>query len=153
RLRPDHAEASFLRGMELVRIRQWESALGDFDRAMSKPALADTARWQKGKALLQLNRVDEMMKEVNGLISHYPNDPQLYYQRELGEAYRQNHQASLQDLETALRLGPSHDPALNNMAWILVTGPESMRDPKRALKYVERAKNIAPQKTTYLNTY
>lgn len=152
RLRPDHAEAAFLRATEYYRLRQWEPALEDFTRAMDRPALGDLARWMRGKSLLQLDRVAEMMNEVNALMQHYPDDPQLYYQRALGEAYRKNYTAAIADLEVALRKGPSHDQALNNLAWILVTGPAELRDLDRALSLAQRAVRLAPTKATYQNT-
>jgi eukaryotic-like serine/threonine-protein kinase len=152
RLRPDHAEAAFLRASEYYRLRQWEPAFEDFTRALDRPALGDLARWMRGKSLLQLDRVEEMMTEVNGLLQHYPDDPQLYYQRALGEAYRKDYVAAVADLEIALRKGPSHDQALNNLAWILVTGPLETRDPDRALGLAQRAVRLAPTKATYQNT-
>lgn len=152
RLRPDHAEASYLRASEFYRLRQWEPALEDFTRAMNRPAIGDLARWMYGKTLLQMDRVEEMISEVNSLLNHYPDDPQLYYQRALGHAYRRNYAAAIADLETALKKGPSHDQALNNLAWILVTGPAETRDPDRGLGLVQRAVRLAPTKTTYQNT-
>ncbi|MBX7103005.1 MAG: protein kinase [Gemmataceae bacterium] len=151
-IRPDHAEASYLRGLEYFRQRQFEPALDDFSRAQSRPALADVAGWMRGKAMLQLDRVEEMMAAVNALIEHYPNDPQLFYQRALGHAYRGRHAAAIADLELALRKSPSHDAALNNLAWVLATGPDNIRDPERGLGLVQRAVRLAPQKGTYQNT-
>ncbi len=151
-LRPDHAEAAFLRANELFQRRQWEPALDDFTRAMNRPALADLARWMRGKSLLQLDRVEEMMAEVNGLLEHYGDDPQLYYQRALGHSYRGRYAAAISDLEMALRKGPSHEQALNNLAWILATGPVEFRDPDRGLMLAQRAVRLGPQKSTYQNT-
>ncbi len=152
RLRPDHAEAAFLRATEFFRLRQWVPALEDFTLAMNRPALGDLARWMRGKSLLQLDRVEEMMAEVNGLLEHYGDDPQLYYQRALGHAYRGRYAAAISDLEIALRKGPSHEQALNNLAWILATGPEEFRDPDRGLGLAQRAVRLGPQKATYQNT-
>jgi tetratricopeptide (TPR) repeat protein len=151
-LQPDHAEASYLRGLEYYRMRMFEPALEDFTRAQSRPALADVAGWMRGKALLQLDRVEEMMAAVNGLLTHYPNDPQLYYQRALGHSYRGRHGEAIADLELALKKGPSHDLAMNNLAWILATGPVAVRDPERALGLAQRAVRLAPNKGTYQNT-
>lgn len=157
RIRPDHAEALYLRGSELFRMRQWEPALDDFTQAQDRlandrPGLADLARWMRGKALLQLDRVEEMMNEVNGLLGHYPTDPQLYYQRAFGHAYRGRHSSAVSDLHLALKFGPTYDPALNNLAWILVTGPSELRDHERGVGYAQRAVALAPHKSTYQNT-
>lgn len=152
RLRDDFAEAWFLRGMEHYRGRNPDAALEDFTKAMSRPALADQARMMRGKALLQLDRVEEMIDEVNALIARYPEDPQLYYQRALGHSYRDRFTEALADLRLALKYGPGHDVAMNNMAWILVTGPAELRDPEKAMALIQRAVKIAPTKNTYRNT-
>jgi tetratricopeptide (TPR) repeat protein len=93
-----------------------------------------------------------MMAAVNALIEHYPNDPQLFYQRALGHAYRGRHAAAIADLNLALKKSPSHDAALNNLAWVLATGPDNIRDPERGLGLVQRAVRLAPHKGTYQNT-
>jgi WD40 repeat protein/Flp pilus assembly protein TadD len=156
-IQPDHGESLYLRGMELFRIRSWEPAHEDFGRAQDRlaqerPALADLARWMKGKALLQLDRVEEMMSEVNSLLRVYPNDPQLYYQRALGHVYRGRYASAVSDLYSALKFGPTNDLALNNLAWILVTGPPELRDCERGFGYAQRAVTLAPQMATYQNT-
>src|SRR5262249_22726926 len=127
-------------------------ALEDFTRSQKHHNLDDLARWMRGKVLLQLNRVEEMMAEVNTLINRYPSDPQLFYQRALGHSYRRRYVEAIADLETALQKGPSHDTALNNLAWVLVTGPLELRDPGRALELSQRAVKLAPTKGTYQNT-
>jgi len=151
-LRPDHAEAAYLRGLEHTRRRQWDAAVVDFTRAAERPDLTGLARFMRGKTLLQLNRVEEMMSEVDNLIRDYPGDPQLYYLRALGHSYRGQARAAIADLELALKLGPNHDLALNNLAWQLSAGPVEFRDPKRALTLVRHAVSIAPEKATYRNT-
>jgi serine/threonine protein kinase/WD40 repeat protein/Tfp pilus assembly protein PilF len=42
--------------------------------------------------------------------------------------------------------------ACNNLAWELVTGPEVLRDPKRALTLVERAMELTPRVSEHDNT-
>jgi tetratricopeptide (TPR) repeat protein len=105
-----------------------------------------------GKVLLQLDRVEDMLTEVNGLLNHYPQDPQLYYQRALGHVYRGRYGAAVADLHLALKHGPTNDLALNNLAWIMVTGPIELRDVERGLGFAQRAVTIAPEKGTYQNT-
>lgn len=156
-LRPEHAESYYLRGNELFQLRRWSEALEDFRRAQlqlapDRPALADSARWMRGKTLLKLDRVEEMLDEVNDLMTTYPNDPQLFYQRALGHAYRGRHAAAVSDLHLALKFGPTNDAALNNLAWILITGPADLRDVERGLGYAQRAVTLAPQKPAYQNT-
>jgi tetratricopeptide (TPR) repeat protein len=154
-LKANHAEAMYLRGLELYRRREWESALADFMRIRDvgeETALADLARMMHGKTLLQLDRVEDMMIEIDRLLALYPQDPQLFYQRALGHVYRGRYAAAVADLRLALEHGPTHDQALNNLAWIMVAGPPEWRDLERGLGFAQRAVTLAPHKGTYQNT-
>src|SRR4029079_3288133 len=42
-------------------------------------------------------------------------------------------------LKEAVRLEPKHDPAHNNLAWLLATGPDPLRDGKAAVEHATRA--------------
>lgn len=151
-LDPNNSDALYLRGQEFFRRRNYEPALQDFTTAMNHPRLHDSARWMRGKVFLQLDRVDDMLAEVEALIARYPNDPQLYYQRALGYAHDGQVNQSIADLEKALKLSPNYLPAMNNLAWVLVTGPEKFRDAEKALNLARRTTQSAPEKGTYKNT-
>ena len=50
------------------------------------------------------------------------------------------------------RIRGSLADSCNNYAWALATGPESTRDPQRALALARRAVELAPNVGIYLNT-
>jgi tetratricopeptide (TPR) repeat protein len=54
--------------------------------------------------------------------------------------------------EKAQARNPDSALACNNLAWLLVTGPAALRNPKRALELVEKAMKLATQVSEYHNT-
>ena len=56
--------------------------------------------------------------------------------------------------ETAVYLAPNHLHALNNLAWLLATCPQThLQDPERALDLAGRAVILAPESPFVLDTY
>ncbi len=56
--------------------------------------------------------------------------------------------------ETAVYLAPDHVHALNNLAWLLATCPQTdLQDPERSLDLAGRAVALAPQSPFVLDTY
>lgn len=67
---------------------------------------------------------------------------------------RQNYSTAIGFYETAVYLAPDHVNALNNLAWLLATCPQTdLRDHERALKLAGRAVVLAPQSPFVLDTY
>jgi len=59
---------------------------------------------------------------------------------------------AIADASKAVELAEGDPRLLNNLAWILVTCPESHRDVSRALRLVEQAVQLTPEKGVYWNT-
>jgi uncharacterized protein HemY len=55
-------------------------------------------------------------------------------------------------LRQAIRTDPKHAAAHNFLAWILLTGPNDLRDPKEALLLARKAREFAPEQPTYHST-
>ncbi len=55
-------------------------------------------------------------------------------------------------LRTAVRLEPTHATARNNLAWLLATAPDPLRDPVDAVENARRAVDHAPEGQVFLNT-
>lgn len=67
---------------------------------------------------------------------------------------RQNYSAAIGFYETAVYQTPDHVHALNNLAWLLATCPQTdLQDPERALDIAGRAVVLAPQSPFVLDTY
>jgi tetratricopeptide (TPR) repeat protein len=56
------------------------------------------------------------------------------------------------DLRKALAVAPDYPEANNDLAWLLLTGPKELRDPKAALPLARKAVEEAPVQSLYLNT-
>ncbi len=56
------------------------------------------------------------------------------------------------DLRHALTVAPDLPEGNNNLAWLLLTGPPDLRDPKEALPLARKAVEKAPEQSLYLNT-
>ncbi len=63
-----------------------------------------------------------------------------------------NHGEALKALREAVRTAPDNARTHNNLAWLLLTGPEGLRDPAAALVLAQKAVELAPEKITYHNT-
>lgn len=64
-----------------------------------------------------------------------------------GEVYQ-----ALEEWREAIRLLPENARAHNQIAWVLSTGPEELRDSSQAVEFATRAVQLEPQNTDYLNT-
>jgi Tfp pilus assembly protein PilF len=52
----------------------------------------------------------------------------------------------------AVQVDPGHAEAHNDLAWLLLTGPKELRDPKEALPHARKAVELTPERATYHNT-
>jgi Tfp pilus assembly protein PilF len=62
------------------------------------------------------------------------------------------HVQAAADYERAMALLPENAQLCNNLAWLLLTGPESLRDDRKALPLAERALKLAGERCEYQNT-
>jgi serine/threonine protein kinase/WD40 repeat protein/Tfp pilus assembly protein PilF len=62
------------------------------------------------------------------------------------------HAKALAAFRQAIQLSPAHAPAHNSLAWLLLTGPTSLRDPGEALPLARKACELASENPHYLNT-
>jgi tetratricopeptide (TPR) repeat protein len=55
-------------------------------------------------------------------------------------------------LRKAVGLAPDHVELRNDLAWLLATGPGTVRNPLEAVEHARRAVDLAPDNHLYLNT-
>jgi tetratricopeptide (TPR) repeat protein len=60
--------------------------------------------------------------------------------------------AAHNDFQRALEVLPKNSTTLNNTAWELVAGPETTRDPEKAILLIRRAVELEPGNNIHLNT-
>jgi Tfp pilus assembly protein PilF len=63
-----------------------------------------------------------------------------------------NHAQALAALRQAVQADPGYGEAHNNLAWLLLTGPKELQDPKEALPHARKAVELSPEQATYHNT-
>jgi eukaryotic-like serine/threonine-protein kinase len=114
---------------------------------------------QRGHALVRLNRFTEALDDVNRAIRLQPGDQHLRTIR--GAIYQalRRFDPAIADLEPSLAEEPDRSTVrealascCNERAWELATGPESTRNPQRALSLARRATGLAPNVAECLNT-
>jgi WD40 repeat protein/Tfp pilus assembly protein PilF len=87
--------------------------------------LGDSGRWAQADALVEEARKQGGAKE---------------------------HAKALASLQKATKVAPSLAMPHNNLAWLLVAGPKELRDPVQALPEAQKAVELEPKETLYLNT-
>jgi tetratricopeptide (TPR) repeat protein len=109
--------------------------------------------------LIRLKRHGEAIDDLGRAIRSRPADAHLRYTRGAVYQFLNQDEPAIADLEAAM----AHDPELygirdrlavcsNGRAWELATGPESTRDPDRAVHLARRAVELNPGVANYLNT-
>ncbi len=113
----------------------------------------------RAHALVDRNRLQEGIDDFTRSLRERPDDAHLRASRGRALQSLKHYESAIADLEDAVARDPEQ-PAVreslafccNNRAWELATGPESTRDPKRALFLARRAVELAPGQSIFLNT-
>ncbi len=66
--------------------------------------------------------------------------------------HAKEHAKALGALRQAVQLAPGYAEAHNSLAWLLLTGPKELRDPKQALPLARKAVELEPKQSNYINT-
>ena len=74
-----------------------------------------------------------------------PQDARLHLDRGMVLYQLDRPREAVRAYEKVLELAPDEPTALNDLAWLLTTGPESLRDPPRALGLALKAAAIKPE--------
>jgi Zn-dependent protease with chaperone function len=86
---------------------------------------------------LTMNLVGKVLKQQ---LAERPNDVDLYQNLAMVYHRMERWDAAMEAYEKIIQLSPGNGPALNNLAWLLVTAPEeSLRDKGRGLELAKKA--------------
>jgi tetratricopeptide (TPR) repeat protein len=89
-----------------------EPALDFFDRVIdAAPNSPDGLRW-KGKALAQLDQIDEALALFDAALEIAPNDPEVHYERGMAFAILGDSERAIEAFDAALAIDPHHTASL-----------------------------------------
>ena len=87
---------------------------------------------------------------MGDLLQQLQADPFVVQARK--DAKAKDYAKAAADLRHALAVAPDHPEANNDLAWLLLTGPQELRDAKGALPLARKAVEKAPEQAIYVNT-
>ena len=146
KLAPESAIGYIQAGNARMRLKQFEQALAQYNRAW---------RFQQDPSLLlkRFNAAQRAGKAdadaiLQQWLAEHPDDARIRFQ--LGSHYQQagRNQQAVQQFEALLKLAPENGSVLNNLAWLTALN----NDPK-AIDYAERAYRLLPEDAGVLDTY
>jgi tetratricopeptide (TPR) repeat protein len=119
-------------------------ALSDFLKA--QPSCAP-ARLQLGVILARQGRTDQAIAEFLELLRADPGDSAAHYHLALALSAQGKSNEALTHYRAALQARPDFPEALNNLAWLRATHPDSqLRDGREAVELAERACRLTEYK-------
>lgn len=148
-LNPSSGIAFFDRGLAHCGSGSYELGIKDFDKGIElTPNLSHSAHaityYYKGRANVELKNYPEAIKDFTKAIESNNRFPGAYDQR--GVVYQKtgNPEAALRDWSKAMEYQPDWAMPPNNYSWLLSTYKDpKYRDPKRAVRYGEKAVSLA----------
>jgi WD40 repeat protein/tetratricopeptide (TPR) repeat protein len=153
-LRPDQVGGYRMRGAARFALANWEGCLADADAVLARLPNEARARWHRGVCLSRLGRYAEAIPDLTAALEYYQQFGGTYLER--AEAYRALGQLdrAAPDWKRAAELASTKATVaeLNKLAWRLLTGPTSIRDPKRALELIKYATDQQPADARLLTT-
>jgi tetratricopeptide (TPR) repeat protein len=154
-LHADDAEAHTLRGTARYYLREYIAARDDLSRALKLDGAQVDAYHYRGHVHEALRQFREATADFTAALERQPDNGHLHARRGLSQLELKDHANAIADLERAERL--LKDPreranTLSALAWIYATGPEKLRDPKKALTHAESADKLEPKNYEHLTT-
>ncbi len=117
----------------------------DVDPGLTSTQQSDwiAARWEKMRVWIA---------EQDVKILAAPRDALNYYRRGWLRKELSDWKGALEDLEKCLELDPTCYSAINDLAWLLVIGPEDLRRPERAASLARECLSYDPNPASTKNT-
>src|SRR5262249_28908679 len=135
-----------------ARQGQMEEAMADCNRAVVLAPSYAPAYFERAKLQGSRQQLPEALADYSTAIRLQPHEP-LYRESRTQLAWQLgNSPLQTEDLEELLRLEPNNGIWPNNLAWILVTGPQESRNVERGLELAERAADLERGNAYFLKT-
>jgi tetratricopeptide (TPR) repeat protein len=134
-------------------LRRWEEAIKDADAYLKHDREDSSTLFLRANANRLAKRHPDAIRDYTALIVTHPRDPRLYEYRAACHQALGDQDKAKADREEAIKVEPSDPTARNTLAWRLLTGPATQRDPALALKLSRSAAEAQPQNSGFLNTF
>jgi tetratricopeptide (TPR) repeat protein len=142
KLKPDSAAAHFNLGTALTVAGTLDDAIGEYQVALQiRPDYA-SAHNNLGGILLERGSAADALPHFRQALQIDPANVEAHYN--MARAFRQRGELSeaIEYFRQTIELKPDSAPALSDLAWLLATAPEFLRDPNQAIRLAERAADI-----------
>jgi Flp pilus assembly protein TadD len=139
-VKPDYADALTEQAFSQMDAgKQAQAAARFHDELRSRPGDA-LAHLNWGMVLLEQGRADEAEKEFSEAVRLHPRDARSQCQLAVALIRQRKAAEAAVHYRAAVRLRPLYTGALNGLAWILATSPDSrLRDGPEALRLARQA--------------
>jgi len=139
-INPESAEIHNNFGNALLQKGRVDEAIAQYQKTLQINPERVEVRNSLGSALLQKGSVDEAIAQYQTALQINPDHAKAHYDfanalLKLGKV-----DEAITHYQQALQINPDYTEALNNLAWLLATGPDAhLRDGVQAVKYAGRA--------------
>jgi cytochrome c-type biogenesis protein CcmH/NrfG len=146
RLKPDHPDAHRNLAFALVRLGKPGESISHLSRVAQLQPQNPQAHVHLGQALLEDNRPDEAEAQFSTALRLQPGDAQCQYHLATALIRQRKSKAAVFHYREALRLQPEYPEALDGLAWVLASDPDSaVRAGNEAVQLAEHACRLTRQ--------
>lgn len=148
KLAPEDAKARYNLGLELISAGQPADAEQQFSEALKQQPQSDKLHNSLGIALSQQGKLDRAGAEFEKAIALNPQFPWPHLNYAVVLQGKGIAGAAITNYTTALQLQPGWPEALDKLAFLLATCPDSQwRDPAKAIKFSNHANDLTERKS------
>jgi serine/threonine protein kinase/Tfp pilus assembly protein PilF len=134
-------------------LEQYEKALADCDKAVGLQPDNAVAYLARAKVRMAMGQHEEALDDYTSRLKYSIHPPTALRERAVIYKMLKRYDEAIADYERAIELQPDNALHLNNLAWFLVTCPDSgFCDAGRAVELAEKAVELSPKKWHYANT-
>jgi len=151
---PDNAAIQILLGNALRKEGKSEEAGQHFAEAARIWPNNVPAQFNLALVLVELGRRDEAIEYCQAALKIQPRDPKIHYLLGYTLSSQGRWAESIAEYKAVLQIDPNHLFALNDLAWLLATAPDSrFRNGPEAVELAEKACRLSNEQVTiYLGT-
>jgi tetratricopeptide (TPR) repeat protein/WD40 repeat protein len=152
---PRHADGYYLRGRGWLGLGRSPEARDEFTQALALNSNHAEAYHYRGHAQFNLGQYEKSAADFAEALKRLPKDAHLYYMRGRARLYLLQYEQAIEDFQRVLEMKPlavDEGGASEALAWLLVAGPENLRNADRALPLALRSHELQPEGYEQLRT-